>query len=126
MLTGGPGGGKSALMAELRAADPCAERWLLMPEAAPLKAAGFAAPGGAPGAWWRGLRLVSLDGTTLDAQDEEANWQRFGGPSTKTAEGKRLRGAFPQVRLVALAECGRWSPRCTARSVRVRRPWPGS
>jgi hypothetical protein len=52
------------------------------------------------------LRLVSLDGTTLDAQDEEANWQRFGGPSTKTAEGKRLRGAFPQVRLLALAECG--------------------
>jgi hypothetical protein len=52
------------------------------------------------------LRLVSLDGTTLDAQDEQANWQRFGGPSTKTAEGKRLRGAFPQVRLLALAECG--------------------
>ena len=68
--------------------------------------AGFAAPPGAAGAWWRGLRLVSLDGTTLDAQDEEANWQRFGGPSTKTPDGKRLRGAFPQVRLLALAECG--------------------
>ena len=68
--------------------------------------AGFIAPPGAAGAWWRGLRLVSLDGTTLDAQDEEANWQRFGGPSTKTADGKRLRGAFPQVRLLALAECG--------------------
>jgi hypothetical protein len=36
VLTGGPGGGKSALMGELRAADPCAERWLLVPEAAPL------------------------------------------------------------------------------------------
>jgi len=36
VLTGGPGGGKSALMAELRAADPRAERWLLVPEAAPL------------------------------------------------------------------------------------------
>ena len=70
------------------------------------KVAGFVAPAGAPGAWWRGLRLVSLDGTTLDAQDERANWERFGGPSTKTADGKRLRGAFPQVRLVALAECG--------------------
>jgi hypothetical protein len=53
-----------------------------------------------------GLRLVSPDGTTLDAQDEEANWERFGGPSTRTPEGKRLRGAFPQVRLVVLAECG--------------------
>jgi len=70
------------------------------------KVAGFAAPAGAPGAWWRGLRLVSLDGTTLDAQDEQANWERFGGPSTKTADGRRLRGAFPQVRLLALAECG--------------------
>ena len=28
------------------------------------------------------------------------------GPSTKTADGRRLRGAFPQVRLLALAECG--------------------
>jgi hypothetical protein len=70
------------------------------------KVAGPVAPPGAAGAWWRGLRLVSLDGTTLDAQDEQANWQRFGGPSAKTAEGKRLRGAFPQVRLLALAECG--------------------
>jgi hypothetical protein len=70
------------------------------------KVAGFVAPAGAPDAWWRGLRLVALDGTTLDAQDEEANWERFGGPSTRAPEGKRLRGAFPQVRLVALAECG--------------------
>ena len=53
------------------------------------RVAGFVAPAGAPGAWWRGLRLVSLDGTTLDAQDEQANWERFGGPSTnpRTAGG---------------------------------------
>jgi hypothetical protein len=70
------------------------------------RVAGFVAPAGAPGAWWRGLRLVSLDGTTLNAQDEQANWERFGGPSTKTADRRRLRGAFPQVRLLALAECG--------------------
>ena len=57
------------------------------------KVAGFVAPPGAPGAWWRGLRLVSLDGTTLDAQDEQANWARFGGPSTRTADGRRLRVA---------------------------------
>ena len=49
---------------------------------------------------------MSLDGTTLDAQDEQANWERFGGPSTRTVDGKELRGAFPQVRLLALAECG--------------------
>jgi Flp pilus assembly CpaF family ATPase len=36
VLTGGPGGGKSTLMRELRAEDPYARRWLLVPEAAPL------------------------------------------------------------------------------------------
>jgi hypothetical protein len=36
VLTGGPGGGKSTLMRELRAADPQGERWLMVPEAAPL------------------------------------------------------------------------------------------
>jgi hypothetical protein len=52
------------------------------------------------------LRLVSLDGTTLDCQDTDANWERFGGPSTRDAGGRKLRGAFPQVRLLVLAECG--------------------
>jgi Insertion element 4 transposase N-terminal/Transposase DDE domain len=70
------------------------------------KAAGPLAGPGTEGAFWRGLRLVSLDGTTLDCQDTEANWQRFGGPSTKDPSGRKLRGAFPQVRLLALAECG--------------------
>jgi len=36
VLTGGPGGGKTTLMNELRAEDPYAERWLFVPEAAPL------------------------------------------------------------------------------------------
>jgi len=58
-----------------------------------------------PGGFWRGRRVVSLDGTTLDAQDTAANWERFGGPSTKDGQGRRLRGAFPQLRVVALAEC---------------------
>jgi Insertion element 4 transposase N-terminal/Transposase DDE domain len=70
------------------------------------KAAGPLAGAGTAGAFWRGLRLVSLDGTTLDCQDTEANWERFGGPSTRDADGRTLRGAFPQVRLLALAECG--------------------
>ena len=70
------------------------------------KAAGQLAEPGSPGAFWRGLHLVSLDGTTLDVQDTEANRAHFGGPSTKEPAGKKLRGAFPQVRLLALAECG--------------------
>ncbi len=70
------------------------------------KTAGMLAPPGSSGAWWRGLRLVSLDGTTLDVQDTGANWGHFGGPPAKDAAGKRLQGAFPQARLLALAECG--------------------
>ena len=35
-LTGGPGGGKTALMRALRVQDSHARRWLLVPEAAPL------------------------------------------------------------------------------------------
>ena len=65
----------------------------------------LAAPG-AQGAFWRGLRVTSVDGTTLDVQDTDANWERFGGPTTKTEQGERLRGAFPQMRLLVLAECG--------------------
>lgn len=58
------------------------------------------------GAFWRGLRVTSVDGSTLDVQDTAANWERFGGPSTKNEAGQRLRGGFPQLRLVVLAECG--------------------
>jgi len=36
VLTGGPCGGKTALLCELYAADPRGERWPLVPEAAPL------------------------------------------------------------------------------------------
>jgi hypothetical protein len=55
-----------------------------------------------PGVFWRGLRLVSLDGTTLEVPDSPANGQEFGYP-TGTDD---WRGPFPQVTLVVLAECG--------------------
>lgn len=53
------------------------------------------------GAFYRDWRLVAVDGSSLDAPDEPGNVERFGKPSND--QGK---GAFPQVRLVALAECG--------------------
>jgi hypothetical protein len=62
------------------------------------KVAGPLAGPDTPGAFWRGRRVVSLDGTTLDAQDTEANWQRFGGPSTKDAHGRRPRRSAPGCR----------------------------
>ncbi len=56
---------------------------------------------GLPGAWYRGLRLVSLDGTTILVPDEPELEQRFGRPSSS-----RGAGAFPQARLLALMESG--------------------
>jgi hypothetical protein len=55
------------------------------------------------GSWYRGLRVVSMDGTTLDLADTAENEARFGRPGSSRGEG---RSAFPQVRLVGLGECG--------------------
>jgi Insertion element 4 transposase N-terminal/Transposase DDE domain len=55
------------------------------------------------GAWYRGLRLMSIDGTCLDVADTPANEAEFGRPGSSRGEGA---GAFPQARLVGLAECG--------------------
>src|SRR3954452_24103732 len=56
---------------------------------------------GLPGAWYRGRRLVSLDGTTILVPDEPELEQRFGRQSSS-----RGPGAFPQARLLALMESG--------------------
>lgn len=50
--------------------------------------------------------MLSVDGTTLDVQDTAANWARFGGPGTADKSGRAVQGGFPQLRVVALAECG--------------------
>lgn len=55
------------------------------------------------GAWYRGLRLVAMDGATLDVPDTVENDEYFGRPGSSRGEGK---GAFPQVRMVGLGECG--------------------
>ena len=53
------------------------------------------------GAWYRGWRLVSLDGSCLDVADTGENGAAFGRP-----EAGRGASAFPQVRFVALVENG--------------------
>jgi hypothetical protein len=53
------------------------------------------------GAWFRAWRLMSIDGTCLDVADTPANDEAFGRPRSGRGDG-----AFPQVRLVGLAECG--------------------
>jgi hypothetical protein len=56
---------------------------------------------GAPGAWYRGLRIMALDGSCMDVADEAANAQYFGYPGAS-----RGHSAFPQARLLGLVECG--------------------
>lgn len=55
-----------------------------------------------PGAWLAGRRLVAIDGTCVDVADSVANDEWFGRPGVNKGE----RSAFPQARLVAIAECG--------------------
>jgi hypothetical protein len=54
-----------------------------------------------PGAFYKGFRLMGIDGTVLDAPDTLANAARF-----QRGCGSRGEGAFPQVRKVALVELG--------------------
>ena len=53
------------------------------------------------GAWYRGWRLASLDGSCLDVADTEENRAEFGTPGASRGES-----AFPQLRLVTLVENG--------------------
>src|SRR5262249_15085590 len=53
------------------------------------------------GAFYRGWRLMGLDGTVLDLPDTPANADVFGRPGSARAPA-----AFPQVRLLALCELG--------------------
>lgn len=57
--------------------------------------------GSTRGAWYRGWRLVSLDGSTLDVADEQGNQRAFGRPAAS-----RGQSAYPQVRFVSLVEGG--------------------
>ncbi|MEU8952542.1 IS4 family transposase [Streptomyces sp. NPDC048489] len=56
-----------------------------------------------PGAFWRGLRVLAVDGTCWDAADTEANQASFGRPGS--GRGAK-RSAFVQVRMAALVEVG--------------------
>ena len=55
-----------------------------------------------PGCWLAGRRMVAIDGMTLDVADSEVNAAHFGRPGVNKGE----QSAFPQARVVAIAECG--------------------
>jgi len=54
-----------------------------------------------PGAFYRNLRLMAVDGFVLDVPDTADNDRVFGRPN-----GGRSSGAFPQVRVLGLCEIG--------------------
>src|SRR5690242_15247422 len=54
-----------------------------------------------PGAFYKGLRLMAVDGTTYTVPDSQENARAFGYP-----QGGRGAGAFPQVRKLSLVEVG--------------------
>jgi hypothetical protein len=56
-----------------------------------------------PGAFWRGLRLMAIDGTTLAAADSPANSAGLGRP--RSAPGRGPTG-YPLARVVVLVEAG--------------------
>jgi hypothetical protein len=87
---------KSAIFQARERLGPEPVRALFERVAAPL------ATPGAPGAWLAGRRLVAVDGTCLDVADTPANDAWFGRPGVNKGE----RAAFPQARVVAVAECG--------------------
>ena len=57
---------------------------------------------GMAGVWLAGQRLVAIDGSCLDVADTPANAEFFGRPGASRGQ----KSAFPQARMVALAECG--------------------
>lgn len=53
------------------------------------------------GAWYGRWRVVSLDGSTMDVADEQANDEAFGRPGASRGDS-----AYPQFRFVSLVESG--------------------
>ena len=54
-----------------------------------------------PGAFYRGMRTMALDGFVVDLPDTPANERAFGRPGSGRAPG-----AFPQARVLSLCETG--------------------
>ncbi|MEO6697271.1 MAG: IS4 family transposase, partial [Gammaproteobacteria bacterium] len=55
----------------------------------------------AQGCFYRGLRLISVDGATLEVADEASNREAFGRPGTNQGQT-----GYPQIRCVGLLENG--------------------
>jgi hypothetical protein len=66
------------------------------------KVAGPKARQEAPGAFWKGMRLLALDGTVESVADTALNRETF----RYSSDDEISRSPFPQARLLLLIECG--------------------
>jgi len=67
-----------------------------------VKCAGPKASQDTPGAFWRGLRLLAIDGTVESVPDTPSNREAF----RYSIDDEQAHSPFPQARLVLLVECG--------------------
>jgi hypothetical protein len=57
------------------------------------------------GAFYKGMRLMGIDGVALDTPDTTANAAAFGRPST-CRDGQTIAAAYPKIHVILLAEIG--------------------
>ncbi len=93
---------KSAIFQARQRLGPEPMKALFDRVAVPLGKPSTADSPGTPGTWLAGRRMVAIDGLCLDVADTLENDEFFGRPGVNKGE----QSAFPQARVVALAECG--------------------
>src|SRR5215472_13680330 len=113
-----PGLGYQRLMHHLAEAAPAPGRWSVPNKSSFVRArvrlgtevierlfralAGPFADERAEGCWWRGRRVMAIDGSTGELADNSELQAAFGGPTPQ----KGRRPGPPQARVVGLVECG--------------------
>lgn len=90
---------KSALSQARTRLGACAMRQLFVATSRPI------ARGRTRGAFYKGMRLMAIDGVRFDMPDTPANAAAFGRPGTRR-NGQSVDGAYPQLHAIFLAETG--------------------
>lgn len=90
---------KSALSQARTRLGACAMRQLFVVTSTPI------ALGRTRGAFYKGMRLMAIDGVRFDMPDTPNNAATFGRPGTRR-NGQSIEGAYPQIHAIFLAETG--------------------
>ena len=90
---------KSALSQARTRLDACALRQLFVATSAPIAIAQTR------GAFYKGMRLMAIDGVRFEVPDTPANAVAFGRPTTRRY-GQSLDGGYPQIQAIFLSETG--------------------